>query len=74
MARPVTPFAYNLEKTAQSSRSQWYPVLPNVAPALLDRLGPGIAPWDRSRNYSKCIQLLYNASMMLSDTVACGIQ
>ena len=40
-----------------------------MAPALRDRLGPGIAPWDSSRNSSKRIQLLYNASMMVSDTV-----
>ena len=53
----------------QAWRSQWCPALPNVAPALRDRLGPGIAPWDGSRNSSKRIQLLYNASMMLSDTV-----
>jgi hypothetical protein len=65
----ATSLECTLENTPQSSRSQGDPALPNVAPALRDRLAPGIAPWDRSRNSSKRIHLLYNASMMLSDTV-----
>ena len=53
---------YHSGEPPQSSRSQG-------APAQRDRLarrGPGIAPWDGSRNSSKRIHLLYNASLMLS--------